>query len=103
MAPWTGCPGTPPQTVPLTLDNTKGTAAVSWRAAAREAIPGSVTPWATITPTDSDTVVAGAKQIITVNPDPTLCLFSHNGKSWHIDITTTTANVGPFSFTYNVS
>jgi hypothetical protein len=87
--------------VTLTLNNTQSMAAVSWQATNIDTISGGA-PWASISP-PSDTVLAGTTESVTVTPDPTLCQFSHNGKSWHFDITTTTANVGPFSFTYNVA
>jgi hypothetical protein len=88
--------------VTLTLDNTQSMVAVTWQATNIDTISGGA-PWASISP-PSDTVLAGTTESVIVTPDPTLCQSSQpHGKSWHIDITTTTANVGPFNFTYNVA
>jgi hypothetical protein len=93
-------PVVPPATV--VLDNSKGTAAVSWQANVVDVIPGSTTPWATITPIDRGTVAAGKTQQIIVTPAASICHLSRNGQSWHVDIPTS-ARVVPYPFIYTVS
>ena len=69
----------------LTLDNTKSTVDVSWKASVTDLLPSGA-PWASSTdangnPLTSGTVPAGKTQTISVNPVRGLCTFSTGEKS----------------------
>lgn len=58
--------------IPVTLDNSGSSIAVTWQAAVRGSAPGSAAPWATVDGA-SGTVPARSSNVVTITPATDLC------------------------------
>lgn len=58
--------------IPVTLDNTGSTVAITWHAAVQGSAPGSAEPWARVDNT-SGTVPARGREVVTITPAADLC------------------------------